>query len=152
MAFTDEEAAKIRFYLGYPTVYRETNFRLEGAIEIAGNDPPAKAIIQTLLLQLDKQYGSSPGGAAQIDQVIQQAGLKVVESADDKVEYGETSKNAGGSSSAALNANIDVARRLVSALSSYLGVPIANNVFGTAGYSGDGWTGTNNMSRTWWPC
>lgn len=148
MAFTDEQKVQIRFFLGYPFAYQYLNPRLESAMTLVGANAPAQAIVEGLLAKLVKFYGidpGNPGGPANIDQAIGQAGVKSVESVDDVIEFGTTSGSGGGSSSAILNAQNDAARQLVSALSSMMGVEIANNVFGKNGYTGDNWAARSNQ-------
>jgi hypothetical protein len=85
-----------------------------------------------------------------VDQVLQQAGVKVVESADDRIEFGTSSGGAaaGNSSSAILSAQNDVARQLVGALSIMFGVEVANDVFSKKGYQNDAWGARGSqMSR-----
>jgi hypothetical protein len=143
MAFTDEHKVQIRFFLGYPFAFQYLNPRLESAISLVGANAPAQAIVEGLLGKLVTFYGidpGNPGGPAQIDKAITQAGVKAVESVDDRVEFGTTGNaTSGASSSAILNTQNDAAKQLVGALSSMMGVEIANNVFGKSGYTGDNW-------------
>jgi hypothetical protein len=146
MAFTSQQTVKIRFYLGYPNILIYKNPRLEGAIEVVGANPDAQGMVETLLAQLDKMYGASPGAPSQIDAVNEKAGLSAVESASDRVEFG-TSGKGGSSSSAQLDALRDVGKQLAGALSSFMGVPIGSNVFGTQGYVADNLFHSNGMFR-----
>jgi len=151
MAFTDERKVQIRFFLGYPFPFQQYNPRLEGAIDLVGANATAKTMVEVLLDKLLAVYGldpSNPGAPAQVDQAVQQAGIKVVESADDRIEFGTSAGNGTGSStSAILSAQNDVARQLVGALSIMMGVEIANNIFGPNGYQGDAWgTRSTQMS------
>lgn len=145
--FTEAQKVDIRFYLGYPDIYRQSNPRLENAIEIMGTRPETQQKVEVLLAKLNAVYGTNPGDAGAIDQVLQDAGIKSIESADDKIEYGSTSGN-GGSSTAILNSINDYGRQLVSALSSWMGTPICSNVFGKGGYQGDQWTGWSGQSKS----
>lgn len=149
MAFSDEQKVQIRFFLGYPFAYQYLNPRLESAISLVGANAPAQAIVEGLLSKLVTFYGidpGNPGGPAQIDAAIAQAGVKSVKSVNSEVEFGTTGNGQGGaSSSAALNTQNDAARQMVSALSSMMGIEIANNVFGKAGYQGDGWSARSNQ-------
>lgn len=146
MAFTDTERTDIRFFLGYPDVYQYTNPRLESAMDLVGERPAPKAKVLVILARLNLIYGAAAGDPGQIDTAIQKAGLKAVESADDRIEFGESGGGSGNSSSAALNTTNDVGRQLAGALSSFLGVAIATNVFGKAGYQGDSWMANNGNS------
>lgn len=152
MAFSETQKVQIRFFLGYPFAFQYLNPRLESAITLVGANAPAQTIVEGLLSKLVTFYGidpGNPGGPAQIDKAIVQAGVKRVESVDDVVEFGTTGNDSGGAStSAILNTQNDAARQLVSALSSMMGVEIANDVFGKNGYSGDGWSArSNQMSK-----
>jgi len=142
MAFTNAQKVQIRFYLGYPFPFQQLNPRLEGAIELVGADASATSMVNDMLVRLMKVYGldpANPGSVGQVDQVVQQAGVKSVESADDKIEFGTTASGGGASSSAMLATQVELAKRLVSALSTMMGVEIANDVFGTKGYNNDMW-------------
>lgn len=148
MAFSEEQKVQIRFFLGYPFAFQYLNPRLESAISLVGANAPAQAIVEGILAKLVTFYGidpGNPGGPAQVDKAVVQAGVKRVESVDDVVEFGTTSGTGGASSSAILNAQNDVARQLVSALSSMMGVEIANDVFGKRGYTGDNWAARSNQ-------
>lgn len=148
MAFTDEQKADIRFFLGYPAIYLYRNPRLENALEIIGADAAAKARTELLLAKLATVYGAFTNDPnAQIDKALQTAGISEVESADDRVKYGDSSK--GGSqtfSSSSLNTIADYGRMLAGALSSWFGVDIGANVFGKAGYPGDAWARRGNQT------
>lgn len=147
MAFTAEQRSSIRFFLGYPDVFLFTNSRLENAMDLVGTRPEAQARVELLLSHLDKVYGAQTGDPAQIDGAAQRAGIKSVESADDKIEFGDSGGSKGGSSSSVLNTSKDFGRQCAAALSSYLGVELANDVFGTTGYRGDVWMSKNHISR-----
>lgn len=143
MAFTDPQKVQIRFFLGYPFPFQQLNPRLEGALSLVGGDATATSMVVAILAKLVTFYGidpGNPGGPAAIDQAIAQAGVKSVKSVDDVVEFGTTGNGQGGaSSSAILNTQNDAARQLVGALSSMMGVEVANNVFGKRGYENDMW-------------
>lgn len=152
MAFTDAQQVQIRFFLGYPFPFQQLNPRLEGAIQLVGANATAKTIVEGLLSKLVTFYGidpGNPGGPAQIDSALADAGIKRTESVDDVVEFGTTgNSNGGASSNATLNAQNDVAIQLVGALSSMMGVEIANNVFGKTGYVNDLWARRGNQMST----
>ena len=148
MAFTDAQKIQIRFYLGYPFPFQQLNARLEGAIDLVGANAAASSMVNDMLVRLTAVYGldpSNPGSAGQVDQAIAQAGVKSVESADDKIEFGTTASGGASASSAILATQMDLAKRLVSALSSMMGVEIANDVFGNKGYSNDMWKARSNQ-------
>jgi len=146
MAFTETQKVNIRFYLGYPDIYRQSNPRLENAIEIMGTRPETQLKVEVLLAKLDAIYGVNPGDPSQIDKALLYAGYTESESADDRVVFGDSSAQ-GSSSSAVLNTLNDYGRQLVGALSSWCGVPIASNVFGRVGYIGDQWSTWSKQSH-----
>lgn len=143
MAFSETQKVDIRFYLGYPDVYRYANPRLESAIEVVGTRPESQARVEIMLAKLNGFYGNGVTPSA-MDQQIARAGISKVESADDLVEFG--GGNSDTSSNAIADAQSSAARRLVSALSSFFGIPIASDVFGTRGYVGDNWKFYNGNS------
>ena len=143
MAFTDPQKVQIRFFLGYPFPFQQLNPRLEGALQLVGDNVTATTIVIELLAKLVTFYGidpANPGAPSTIDTTIGQAGIKSIKSVDDVVEYGMTGNASGGASnSAMLNTQNDAARQLVGALSIMMGVEVANNIFGTRGYVNDLW-------------
>ena len=143
MAFSTLQKAQIRFFLGYPMGYRDHNPRLENAFNVVGSEPESQSIVEIILDKLNALYGdgitSSP-----LDQQVAFAGIVKVESADDVVQFGSGN---GNSANAVSEGQSIAGRKLVSALSSFFGVPIASDVFGTGGYVGDGWKFGNGMSR-----
>lgn len=148
MAFTEEQKVDIRFFLGYPDIYRYANPRLESAIQVVGGRPESQKKVEVLLERLNAIYGVDPGDPGQIDKVLQILGITKVESADDLVEYGNSSKDSSGQFTSSIQNNIsDYGRMLVGALSSFFGVSIGSNVFGMRGYVGDSWSKTNGMSN-----
>lgn len=148
MAFTDQQKADIRFFLGYPAIYLYRNPRLENALQLIGDDAAAKARTEILLEKLSKIFGAFTGDPnAQLDKALQTAGISEVESADDRVLYGDSSK--GGSqtfSSSSLNTMADYGTMLVGALSAWFGVDIGARVFGKGGYPGDAWARRGNQT------
>lgn len=133
MAFTEAQRVDIRFYLGYPDVYRYANPRLESAMDVVGSRAESQAKVEILLAKLNAFYGS--GANSPLEQQVTYAGIKKVESADDVVEFGGNDSSGGQIS---MDQN-NYARNIVSALSSFMGVPVASNIFGKYGYIGDNW-------------
>jgi hypothetical protein len=113
VAFTSAEQQAIRNYLGVAGVYPEFRFRLQGAIDVVGNDPDAYASASTWLTRLaeidDDLTGSASSGATYGD-------LKRV----DEVEFYATSQSVG----AGLNSMGKIAqgRALIQRLARLLGV------------------------------
>ena len=121
MAFTTTQAAQIRQFLGYSSLFRYLNTRLESAIEIAGADASSKTLVETALTNL-----------ASIDTQIttlglSTAGVKKV----DEVEFFERGKVAELQR---------LGRMWVGRISMVLGVPPYGDVFGADGYPGDTFT------------
>lgn len=129
MAFTGAQKAKIRFYLGYPQVYLFANPRLEGALDVIGANVDQSALVVGILAQLDAQNGQFVGSAAS-------AGIRTL----DKDDVGFFDGNS------VILGNAVMGRTLCNQLSITCGVPIANDIYGTHGYSGDGWRRTNGLS------
>lgn len=149
MAFTEDQKVDIRFFLGYPDVYRQSNPRLENAIDIMGSRPATQTKVEMLLARLNAIYGINPNDAGSIDGAVAVLGIsKVVDAFGETIEYGSSASAKNGSgASALLNDLFQYGRTLVGALSSFFGVPIASNVFGSFGYVGDVWKFNNNGSR-----
>lgn len=146
--FTETQKVDIRFFLGYPDIYRFSNPRLENAIDIMGERPETQNKVEVLLSKLNSIYGANPGDVSSIDETLQALGAEEVKDADTTIKFGSSGNKFGGASTnSKLNSLNDYARQLVGALSSWFGVPIASNVFGKAGYVGDSWTRTNGQSN-----
>ncbi len=122
MAFTDAQKAKIRRYLGYPDVFRYANTRLESAIDVVGGRAEVQALVEADLAALDtidaklSSVASSQGGLKRIDDIEFYEGQAVSQIRSD-------------------------GRRMAGRLSITFGVPIEGDVFGSGGYTGDGWSG-----------
>lgn len=127
MAFTSAEATKVRHYLGYPQVYQYANPRLESAITVVGGDSDAVTLVQGLLASID-------GVWTQIQTVaLVSAGVKALDKGD--VELYDNNMQTKGMR--------DIGRMFVARLSDLFGVPVANDIFGLQGYSGDAWRMNN---------
>lgn len=127
MAFTTAQATKIRHYLGYPQVYQQANPRLENAILVVGGDVDAVAIVQGLIADIDNVRTQIKGVA------LVSAGVKALDKGDVEL-YADNEQTRGMRS---------IGRSYVGELSGIFGVPIATDIFGTAGYQGDGWKANN---------
>lgn len=139
MAFTDEQKTRLRFYLGYPHPYQYLNPRLESAFTVIGDSAPAQALVEQLLALIGVVFGNQAGDPAQVQKALQQAGIQEVEDNLSRVKFGDSGGGVKSFSSAQLNSVADYGRILVGALSSFVGVPIASDVFGRSGYQGDPW-------------
>jgi len=118
MAFTDDEKAMIRFWLGYPATGLVTS--LENAMDAVGKNAPAAAITRDLLGELDKAKSA-------IKEALRTAGFS-------RAEEVQWFPSAGKGGNAAVDAKVEAARRLCAQLSSHLGVPLLVDVFGTGGF------------------
>jgi hypothetical protein len=127
MAFTSAEATQIRHFLGYPQVYRQSNPRLESAILVVGNDPDATVLVQGLLAKIEAVRTEIQGTA------LASAGLKALDKGDVEL-YPDNQQTRGMKA---------IGRTHVAELSVIMGVPIANDIFGTVGYQGDAWKAQN---------
>lgn len=130
MAFTTAQATSIRHFLGYPQVYRQSNPRLESAIEVVGGDADAVAIVVALLASIDNVWASMESTA------LVSAGLKALDKGDVEL-YGDNAQTAGIQK---------IGRMFCARLSGLFGVPLATDVFGTTGYQGDAWKLTSGNS------
>jgi hypothetical protein len=121
MAFSELERAKIRRYLGYPDVFRFANTRLESAMDVVGERQVVADLVRQDLADLDRIDAKLSSVA------ISQGGLKRI----DVIEFYE---------GAVVNEIRNSADRFRSRLSVTFGVPIASDVFGPDGYTGDNWS------------
>lgn len=124
MAFTLAQAQAIRQYLGYPTLFRYRNTRLESAITVTGDDAEASAAAVVILTALATTQ-------TDFDSAFTSAGLKRA----DEVEWYQ---GAGGKGTAELDAQRARGRMYCSRLSQLLGVPLWGDYWGTLGFAGDG--------------
>lgn len=126
---TDSQQEQVRFYLGVSTLFRYRNPRLEGVWATLSSD--AEANIISILSQLQvidtKLFGTGgvPGDAANA------AGVKALE----EIQF------AGNSGRAVEKALCALGRKLVSRLSSIVGVPVYADVYGADGWPGDSYSG-----------
>ena len=128
MAFTTAQKASIRLYLGYPAVHRYANPRLEGALEVIGQDTDSSALVLGILTQL-----------ASIETTIQASyQMSGIKRAED-VEFFQT----GAGSVVQMQRNFG--RRLCGQLSIIIGVDLAGDAFGEDGYRGDGWASRDSQ-------
>jgi hypothetical protein len=128
MAFTTTQAAQIRLYLGYPSVWRYQDPALEGVLITVGSDVDASALVVGILANIVAVL-------AQIQNVaLVSAGVKVLDKGD--VELDVNNAQTKGCK--------DIGRMWVGQLSDLFGVPVANDIFGSAGYSGNGWARGNS--------
>lgn len=119
MAFTLDEQAQIRLYLGYPDIFRYQNTRLEGVIAVDGAlHLEAEAVVRTALANLVNVEN------AILNSGIARAGLKRV----DEIEF---------FASRTLTELRRWGRMYAGRISITLGVPIYSDVFGDEGYLGD---------------
>jgi hypothetical protein len=127
MAFTTPQETQIRKWLGFPALFRFRDVRLESAITIVGGDVDASAEVVTVL-------GALAVLDADIISSVSMAGIKQA----DEVQFFEGKSKTG---TALTDAQQRQGRMLCSRLSTLFGVPLANDAFGTKGYSGDWWMG-----------
>lgn len=137
MAFTNAQKVQIRKWLGYPTLFRLEDVRLESAITVVGNDPDAQAEAEVILAKLNTGATSVE---TQLEDALGTAGLK-------RAEDIEWYQPGAGSSAASSGATAQQAslehqgRILCSRLSQLFGVPLYGDAYGTRGYPGDEFTG-----------
>lgn len=121
MAFSDAQKALIRRYLGFPDVLRQSNTRLESAMDVVGGRAEVQALIETDLAAL-------AAVETQLTNAISSGGIKKV----DEIEFFENGQRAAIRSEG---------RRLCGRLSITMGVPLVGDAFGEQGYGGDGFMG-----------
>jgi hypothetical protein len=132
MAFTSPEATKIRRYLGYPSVFKYEDPRLEGVIVTVGQDADAVAEVQQTLADVDAVR-------AQLRSVaLVSTGVKSLDKGDVEL-YADNQQSEG------LRA---LGRTFCAQLSEIFGVPLANDFFGTKGYRDDAWMGAGRGTFT----
>jgi hypothetical protein len=124
----ETQKAKIRLYLGYPDMLRYRHTRLESVL--TNLSPEAEVIIADCLEKLVTieaailEAGTSGAGLKRVDEIWFENGT---------VRSNEIKKTG---------------RQFVSRISITLGVPIYSDVFGTAGYLGDTFSGSGGGQRT----
>ncbi len=123
MAFTSDQEARIRRYLGYPDLWRYKDTRLEGAMDSAGADPDASALVIADLAQI------AAIDAKITSEGVDNAGVKAV----DEIEFFEN----GG----AVETWRNIGRSIIGRISTTLGVPLYADYYGTRGYPGDAFMG-----------
>ena len=129
MAFSEAQRVKIRFYLGYPDLYRYRDHRLESAIDVVGGRPETQALVETVLdaiADVETSVGSS----------LSTAGLKRAED----VEWYQA-----GTAGSQIEGKRAEGRAHCSRLSIILGVTLAGDAFGRSGYEGDSWMGRGSQ-------
>lgn len=131
MAFTSSQTSAVRSYLGYPSVFRWANPRLESALSVVGLDADVSAQVVSLLAKIDNVFTSIDGIA------LVSAGVKTLDKGDVEL-YQDNQQTAGMRS---------IGRTYVNRLSGIFGVPIYTDVFGVGGYKGDGWSEGTGISQ-----
>jgi hypothetical protein len=125
--FTTAQQAQIRMYLGYPSILRYKNTRLEGVIAGTGViDSDTVAIVVSLLAQLVATDGLLLGAGGVAGSAAEAAGVKGVGRGAVEFFQGRQIKDLS-----------IVGRTLAGRLSTTLGVPFYADSFGSEGYPGD---------------
>ena len=133
MAFTEAQKTKIRYYLGYPNIHLTANVRLEMAITLLGDGDSVQAEIETILAVIATIEDKLSSTALDV------AGIQAVGQGDPEFYKGQILvdlRNEG--------------RRNSNKISIIAGVPIANDVWGQVGYSGDWWASENIQQSFPW--
>lgn len=131
MAFTEAQKVKIRHYLGFPDVYRYANPRLESAMDVIGERPDTKAMIEEIMAEVAAGLlALSPTNDSGLHT---QAGLKKV----DEIEFFGDAKS--GTVSAASDSMKTLVRENIGRLSIAFGVPVVHDIVGGGGYKLDSW-------------
>jgi hypothetical protein len=123
MAFTTAQLAAIRQALGLPSVYLFLDPALEGVMQVVGNDADASALVVTALAGIQNVL-------AQIANVaLVSTGVKAM--GNSEVELYEHNQQLEGLRK--------IGRMYCGQISNIMGVRVANDMFGSSGYSGHGW-------------
>lgn len=128
MAFTEAQRTAIRVALGYPSLYRYQDVRLESALDVVGGRPEEATLVLGLIAKIDTIQNTD------IPNALKLAGLKRAED----VEWFQGGTIPG---LAVLEGKYAEGKRLVSQISIIMGVPIYGDIFGRQGYPGDYFTG-----------
>ena len=132
--FTNAQLVQVRSVLGYQNAWRFKNVRLESAFEQVDVDGLAFIVAElAAIAEVDAALrsggvGMDAAGAAAVDKSLRFATARGENPSDQLRKLG---------------------RMHVSRISSILGVPVASDYYGTAGYPGDPWAngiGQNDMS------
>jgi hypothetical protein len=125
--FTTAQQAQIRLYLGYPSLFRYKNTRLEGVIAGTGVvDSDTVAIVVGILAQLAATDGLLLGTGGVAGDAAEAAGVKGVGKGAVEFFQGRQIKDLSA-----------VGKVLAGRLSVTLGVPFYADSFGQEGYPGD---------------
>jgi hypothetical protein len=125
--FTTAEEAQMRRYLGYPDLWRYKDTRLEGAMDTAGEDADAVALIRAdleTLAEIDAKY---------VGKAASTAGIKRV----DEIEF----FGGGGDGTSVGSSLANLGRTIINRISITLGVPLYGDYYGKTGYPGDAFMG-----------
>jgi hypothetical protein len=125
MAFTNAELIRIRSVLGYPNAFRYKNVRLESALVQVDSDGETY-IRGELAAILEIDTAIRTGGDA-----FDSIGLKKV----DEIEF-----QSGTAASLEVRAK-SLGRVHIGRISSFFGVNIHSDYYGTGGFPGDWWSG-----------
>jgi hypothetical protein len=137
---TLREKSKIRLYLGFPDGFRYKNTRLESILENLSEE--AEELIRECLVGLK----AVDDGALEVANTVAAtasvtaAGIKRVD--EIWFETGKTTAGAG-TQNAGFKTLKDAGKYFAGRLSIIVGVPIANNAFGSGGFGGDGFAPGN---------
>lgn len=132
MAFTAAQKVKLRLYLGYPSIFRYRDSRLESVLDVVGEDAEAKAEIEALMasiLTIETSLTSSLGTA----------GLKRAED----IEWYQA--GSGSSVTPEMSAKYAEGKRFINRISLMLGVPLYGQYYGGSGYPGDAFMGIGHQ-------
>lgn len=124
MAFTNAELIRIRSVLGYPNAFRYKNVRLESALVQVDSD--GETYIRAELAAIQEIDTAIRTGGDAFDSL----GIKRV----DEIEFQN-----GTASSVEMRARA-LGRVHISRISSFFGVNIHSDYYGSAGFPGDWWS------------
>jgi hypothetical protein len=124
MALSSMEKAKLRLYLGYPNQFRYKNTRLESTFDSIDDD--AEVLVRDLLGRFDDLDELIDASSADATGTLKQV---------DEIQFYPNAN--AGKSGGIVGIQLAQAKRLVTRLSTILGVPIYADIFSAEGYPGD---------------
>lgn len=132
MALTAAQKIDIRKYLGFPSLLKQGNPRLESALQSIDAD-------SDLETEVTAQLSALANIETKLINALDLAGIKSVGTGDPEFYQGAVIKELRSEG-----------RRLCSQLSMTIGVPLVGDPFSTAGYEGDSWMGRGFQYGFFW--
>lgn len=129
------EKSQLRLYLGYPSLFRYKDTRLESTFDSVDSD--AEQLLRDLLLRF-----SDIDDAIDLSATDGQGTLKAV----DEIQFYQNFKN--GVAAGLTETQTARAKQLVTRMSVILGVPLYGDIFSPDGYPGDTFSELGGLGRS----